>query len=168
MPKNNPPLIRLAEPADLPAINDIYNEAIARTTATFHIQPMELEDRKAWLDEHPPDMYPVYVAEVDGVIAGWAALSQYASRCAWRHTVEDSIYIAPEYQRKGIGALLLARLIEASRELQHHAIIAQISDHNAASIRLHEQFGFEIAGELREVGRKFDRWLDITLMEKIV
>ena len=158
------PLIRLAQPADLPAINDIYNNAIARTTATFHIVPMSLEDRKAWLESHPPEMYPAYVAEVDGAIAGWAAISKYASRCAWRHTVEDSIYIAPEYQRKGIGALLLARLIEASRKLQHHAIIAQISDHNAASIRLHEQFGFEIVGELREVGRKFDRWLDITLM----
>ena len=162
------PLIREAAPADAAAINDIYNDAVLASTATFHIQPLTLDERLAWLHEHSATLYPAFVAETDGRIAGWAALSRYATRCAYRFTVEDSIYVARDCRRRGIGAALLRRLLLAAAECRHHSVIAQVADHNRASIMLHEAFGFRTVGELKEVGFKLGHWLDITLMQKMI
>ena len=161
-------LIRQAREDDLAAINDIYNEAVISSTATFQIEPVPLEARRAWFAEHPQHTYPVLVAECGGVVVGWAAISRYATRCAYRFTVEDSIYLRRDHRRRGIGAALLARLIEAANAAGHHSMIAQIADHNPASIRLHQKLGFQTVGELREVGWKFGRWLDITVMQKLL
>ena len=160
--------IRKATPADLAAINDIYNDAVVNTTATFQIEPLTIEERHAWLHEHPEHFYPALVAEADTAILGWGSLSRYASRCAYRFTSEDSIYVSPDHRGKGIGALILRHLIAAARTLGHHSIVAQIADNNAASIRLHERFGFRTVGQLPEVGHKFGRWLDVTIMQKIL
>ena len=161
-------LVRPAVPSDLDAINEIYNDAVLHTTATFQIAPVTMKERRAWLKDHPENLYPVLVAETHGEVAGWGSLSRYASRCAYEHTAEDSIYVTRQYRRLGIGSLLLARLIDAARPAGHHTLIALIADNNPGSIRLHEKFGFQTVGKLRQVGRKFGRWVDITIMQKMV
>jgi len=166
--KTHQALIRRVRVEDLAAINAIYNDYVLNSTATFQIEPLPDHARRAWFDDHRNEQYPVFVAEIGGELAGWASLSRYASRCAYRFTAEDSIYIACRHCRKGLGRLLLERLIDAAGAAGHHSIIAQISDHNTASIRLHESFGFKTTGELREVGCKFGRWLDITVMQRLV
>lgn len=159
-------LVRPAASSDLDAINEIYNDAVLHTAATFQIAAVTMEERRAWLKDHPEKLYPALVAEIDGMVAGWGSLSRYATRCAYKHTAEDSIYVARRFRRMGIGSLLLARLIDAAVTAGHHSLIAQIADNNPGSIRLHEKHGFVMAGQLREVGWKFGRWLDITVMQK--
>ncbi|HUW33294.1 MAG TPA: GNAT family N-acetyltransferase [Planctomycetota bacterium] len=165
---NTEMLVRPGVPSDLDAINEIYNDAVLHTTATFQIAPVTMEERRAWLKDHPENLYPVLVAETHGEVAGWGSLSRYASRCAYEHTAEDSIYVTRQYRRLGIGSLLLARLIDAARPAGHHTLIALIADNNPGSIRLHEKFGFQTVGQLRQVGHKFGRWVDITIMQKMV
>lgn len=159
-------VIREAVAADAPAITRIYNYAIVNTTATFDTEEKTTEDRLAWLSDHDGD-HPVIVAEQDGEVVGWASLSRYAERPAYRHTVENAVYVSPEHCGMGIGRALLTRLIELSDELGHHAIIALVVAGNEASLRLHERLGFETVGVMKEVGRKFDKWLDVVVMERI-
>ena len=165
---NTEMLVRPAASSDLNAINEICNDAVLHTTATFQIAPVTMEERRAWLKDHPEKLYPVLVAETDGIVAGWGSLSRYATRCAYEHTAEDSIYVARRFRRLGIGSLLLARLLDAARSAGHHSLIAQIADNNSGSIRLHEKFGFQTVGQLREAGHKFGRWLDITIMQRLL
>jgi L-amino acid N-acyltransferase len=161
-------VIRTATLADLDAINGIYNDAVLHSTATFQIQPVSVEERLAWFNEHPEQTHPVFVAESGGRVVGWGSLSRYHSRCAYRFCVEDSIYIATEHRRTGIGSLLLDRLVRAAGGLGHHTVIAQIADHNGPSIRLHEKFGFVKAAHLHEIGLKFDRWLDVVYLQRML
>ena len=161
-------VIRKATQADLAAINAIYNRAVQHSTATFQIEPITEAERAAWFLDHPEQTHPVFVAEAGGQVVGWGSLSRYHSRCAYRFSVEDSIYVSESHRRNGIGSLLLDRLVCAARDLGHHTVIAQIADHNGASIRLHEKFGFRTAGELSQAGFKFGRWLDVTIMQRVL
>lgn len=160
-------LVRPARLADVQAITDIYNQAIRSTAATFDVEEKTVEDRHIWLEEHGK-MYPVVVACDRNMVVGWGAISKYAERQAWEFTVEDSVYIHPDYHGRGAGGLILASLVDRAGELGYHAIITQIVGSNEASVRLHEKFGFEEVGVLREVGWKFGVWLDILLMQKIL
>jgi len=158
------PLIRLARMDDLDAINAIYNHYILHSTCTYQETPESMEDRRKWF-AHRGAPHPVTVAELNGSIVGWGSLSAYHARSAYRHTVENSIYVDQALQGRGIGSALLRDLIERARALGHHAIIAGIDGDQTASIALHAKFGFEQVGHLREVGFKFDRWLDVIYME---
>jgi len=153
-----------AEGRDLPGITAIYNDAVLRSVATFDTEPRSDEGQRAWLRSHD-ERHPVIVARAAGEVVGWASLNEFLPKAAYAATVEDSVYVKEGWQRRGIGRLLLARLIEMARERGHHAIVARIADHMTASIALHKALGFVEAGDLREVGRKFDRWIDVTLME---
>ena len=158
------PTIRLARAEDLEAINAIYNHYVQHTTCTYQETPETIEGRREWFARHGVE-HPVVVAEADGQVVGWGALSACHARSAYRYTVEDSVYVAPGFHRRGIGTAMLRALVERARALGYHAIIAAIDRDQAASIALHARFGFEEVGRLREVGFKFGRWLDVVYME---
>ena len=159
--------IRAGTPADLGAINDIYNHYVLHSTCTYQEEPEPLEGRRQWF-EHHGDRHPIIVAEVDGRVAGWGSLSPYHARSAYRRTVENSVYVHHELHRRGIGSLLLQDLITRARRLDHRAIIAGIDADQPASVALHVKFGFEEVGHLKQVGFKFGRWLDVIYMELLL
>lgn len=158
------PVIRLACAEDLEAINAIYNHYVLHSTCTYQEQPEPIEGRRDWFARHGA-AHPVTVAEVDGRIVGWGSLSAYHARSAYRYTVENSVYVDHAFHRRGIGSALLRDLIARARALGHHTVIAGIDASQTASIGLHARFGFEQVGQLREVGLKFGRWLDVVYME---
>lgn len=156
--------IRPARVSDLAAINGIYNHYVLNSTATYQTEPSTPVQRREWFDAHG-DRHPVLVAEEDATVIGWASLSPFHSRAAFALTVEDSIYIHPGHLRRGLGRAMLGELIIRGRELGHRTIIAVISADQEPSVKLHTSMGFEPAGLLRDVGRKFDRWLDVTYLQ---
>lgn len=159
--------IRIAGPADLGAINDIYNHYVANATCTWQYAPTPDEERRAWLDEHDAE-HPVTVAELDGEVVGYGSLSVYNKREGYRFTVENSLYVHPERQRRGIGRALLADLIERARALGHRTIIAGVSADQEASVALHRAAGFVQVARLAQVGFKFGRWLDVLYLQKML
>ena len=159
-----PATIRLATPADLAAINDIFNYYVLHCTCTYQEEPETAAGRAAWFASHDA-RHPITVAELAGQVVGWGALSQFRLQAAYRHTVENSVYIHPEFHRRGIGRALLADLIQRGRAAGHHAILALISAEQAPSLALHAAFGFQQVAHLREVGFKHRQWLDVIYME---
>lgn len=161
-------LVRDAAEADLPAMLEIYNQSVADSTATFDLLPRTYDEQLAWFIAHSSDELPVFVLENNGRIIGWTSLSRYHSRCAYRQTVEPSIYVHKDYRRVGVGKQLMNRLMSAAAEKGYHAIVALICSENQASIQLALDYGFEPAGKLKEVGYKFDRWLDVSILQKML
>jgi L-amino acid N-acyltransferase YncA len=159
--------LRLAEPADLPAVADIYNHAVRTSTVTFDIEPWSEARAEAWLREHAPP-HAALVAERDGRIDGWATLSAFGRRPAYARTAEDSVYIRHGLRRTGLGRALLVRLLEVAAENGFHTVIARIALPNDGSVALHERLGFQRVGLEREVGYKFERWLDVMVMQRMV
>lgn len=160
-------IVRRATQADAPAINDIYNHYVRTSSATFDTVEMAPADRVVWLSHHG-DEHPVLVAEHEGDVVGWGSLSKWATRAAWQHTVEVSTYVAAPALGRGIGPVLLRELVACARDAGHHAVIAQISADNLPSLKMGERAGFEPVGTLREVGHKFDRWIDLVMLELIL
>jgi len=156
--------IRDAGAADAAAIAAIYNQAVVNTTATFDVEPKTAEDRAAWLADHDAG-HPVIVMDRDGIVVGWGSLSSVSDRRAWDSTVEISTYVDEHHHGTGVGRALGRELITRGRELGHHVITSRVCAENIASIRLSEQLGFECVGRMHEVGRKFDRWLDVDILE---
>jgi phosphinothricin acetyltransferase len=159
--------MRLAVETDLPAINEIYNYYVANCTCTWQVEPWVPAKRAAWFLEHD-ERHPVTVAEVDGRIVGWGALSGFRDPHGYRYTVENSVYVSPEAHGRGIGGAILEDLVRRARELGHRCIVAVISADQAASLSLHAKFGFVEMGRLREVGNKFDQWLDVVFLERML
>jgi phosphinothricin acetyltransferase len=153
--------IRLATADDLPAINDIYNYYVDRSTCTYQLVHETLADRQAWFADHPPDKYPVTVAEQEGVVVGWGSLSKFRPRAAYAPTVEASVYIHHGFHRRGLGRLLLVDLIERARAAGFHSLIGGASADQTASLALQDSLGFVRVAHLKEVGFKFGRWLDV-------
>lgn len=159
--------IRPATEADLGAINDIYNHYVIHSTCTYQEEVEPMEARREWFRRHG-GKHPVIVAMLDGQVVGWGSLSAYHARSAYRHTVENSVYVHHAYHRRGVGSRLLEELIVQARDLGHRAIIAGIDASQAASVELHARFQFEQCGHFKQVGRKFGRWLDVVYMELIL
>jgi len=159
--------LRPAKESDLGAINDIYNYYVLQSTCTYQEQPELLSDRNEWFHHHT-EKYPVTVAECDGQVVGWSSLSPYRQRTAYRYTVENSIYVRYDWHRRGIGSLLMQDLIEKSRVLEYHTIIAAIDSSQTHSIALHAKYNFQEVGHLKHVGLKFGRWLDVIFMELLL
>ena len=160
--------VRHATDKDVPAITEIYNYEVLNGTATFDIEPKTLEDRLLWYRETQQPPHCVIVAD-DGVeVVGWGCLHPFHTRAAYRFTTEDSVYIHQDRRGEGIGKLLLAQLIELARLGRFHSIMAGMSEGNEASVRLHQRFGFELVGVQRQVGYKFERWIDVTWMQKML
>lgn len=156
--------VRRAEPRDLQAILDIYNQAVLSTTATYDYEPRSLEAHRHWFEEHV-----VFVAEDgDGRIAGWSSLGPFHPRPGYQFTVEDSIYVAEDCRGRGIGTQLLPPLIDEARRLGKRAIVAVIDAESEASLRLHKRVRFQHAGRLHQAGFKFGRWLDVVYLELLL
>jgi L-amino acid N-acyltransferase YncA len=161
--------VRPAGRDDLQQILDIYNEAVLNTTASYDYEPRTLEHRQTWFEEHERAKYPIFVAtDAGGKVVGWSALNPYHSRMGYQFTSENSIYVAADWRSKGVGKLLMPPLIEGARKRGLHVIIAAIDAANPASVHLHERFGFQKVGHMKEVGFKFGRWLDVIYMELIL
>ncbi len=158
--------LRKAKRADLPAINDIYNQAVMTTTATFDTSPLTIQERQRWFRHHA-GKYPVLVAEDSGQILAWASLSQYSDRKAYSITAEISLYVSPEARRRGLGRQLTEKIIEEGRLMGLHTLLARIATDNLVSIGLAESFGFQYIGTLKEVGQKFGRLLDVAILQLI-
>ncbi|KPK69288.1 GCN5 family acetyltransferase [candidate division WOR_3 bacterium SM23_60] len=158
--------IRPATIDDLPAITEIYNDAIRKTVATFDTEPKSSEEQKMWFEAHGT-RNPIIVADADGAVVGWASLSQYSNRCAYSETAEVSVYVAEPHRGKGIGRKLLQELIESANKAALHVLIARIAGGNEISIQLFESQGFAHVGVLKEVGRKFGRLVDVYIMQKL-
>jgi L-amino acid N-acyltransferase YncA len=158
--------VRDATEADLPGILEIYNDAVLNTTAVWNESTVGLEERAAWLADRRRRGFPVLVAELDGSVAGYASFGDFRAWDGYRHTVENSIYVRADVRGQGIGSLLLPALVGRAEALRKHVMVAGIEGENQASLRLHARFGFEHAGLLREVGRKFGRWLDLVFLRR--
>lgn len=154
------PHIRLATRDDLGAINDIYNHYVLHSTCTYQIDPEPMSGRLEWFEAHDR-LHPITVAELDAQVVGWGSLTTFNRRVAYCHTAENSVYVRHDLHHRGLGQALLVDLIARARALGHHSIMALISADQTPSIRLHEKLGFTQVAHLKEVGFKFNRWLDV-------
>lgn len=162
------PRIRPVRSADAAAIAAIYAQAVLEDTATFEMDAPDTAVMAARIAAITLAGHPYLVAEVEGVIVGYAYASTFRPRAAFALTLEDSVYVAPHAQRQGLGRLLLESLIEAASAGGFHQMVAVIGDSQtkAASITLHAAAGFRTMGSLEAVGRKHDQWLDIVFMQR--
>ena len=159
--------IRPATLEDLEVITEIYNDAILNMVATFDTEPKTLEGQKTWFANHVP-AYPVLVSEQGRVVVGWASLSKWSEKLAYSATVEGSLYVKEGYRRQGIGKKLLEAIGQEGKKAGFHTVVARIAEGGEASIHLCESLGFERIGVMKEVGRKFDKFLDVYLLQKIL
>lgn len=159
----NKPFIRRAQTVDLQQLLDIYNYEVLHGVATFDITPKSLDERRQWLEEHNIGNFPLIVAvDTADAVMGYASLSAYRTKEAYRQTAELSVYIAPDHRGKGVASALLEAIIDiARRETDLHTIVSVITSGNDISRRLHEKFGFEFCGTMRDVGMKWGEWLGI-------
>ena len=158
-------VVRDAVPGDAAGLLAIHNEAVRTTSAIWDEHEVDLADRTAWLDGRLVAGLPVLVAEVDGTVVGYASYGPWRERSGYRHTVENAVYVLSSHHGRGLASMLMDSLIERARHDGLHRMIAMIESGNTVSIELHARRGFRVVGQLPEVGRKFDRWLDLTLMQ---
>src|SRR5205823_9507812 len=161
-------IIRDAGDADLPAIIDIYNAAIATRLATAQLDPVTLEERRDWLRQHSPDRHPFWVLEIDRKIAGWLTLKTFLPRCAYRGTSEVSVYVDERFRQRGVGRTLLGEAIGRASALKIKAMVGLIFAHNEPSLRLFEQLGFERWGLLPRVAQLDAVERDLAIMGRHV
>jgi L-amino acid N-acyltransferase YncA/enamine deaminase RidA (YjgF/YER057c/UK114 family) len=155
--------IRPAHEADIPRIRDIYNQAILERSATCDEEPKSLQDRIEWFSQFN-EAYPIYVAEIDGVVAGYACLRKYSPKSGYRFAVENSIYIAPEFRGRGLGQKLIEQLISAARERGYKYIEARVFEHNPTSLALHERFGFKRVGVQTNIANLDGKWFSNVIL----
>ncbi|MEQ8656433.1 MAG: N-acetyltransferase family protein [Hyphomicrobiales bacterium] len=160
--------VRPAKEADLPAILAIYNDAVTNTTAIWNERLSDLQGRRDWWQDRIAQGFPVFVAELDGVCVGYATYGHFRPNDGYKHSRELSVYVAAEQRGKGIASTLMDALEEHARAHEVHVLIGGLEAENTASLALHAKHGFTRAGHLRHVGRKFDRWLDLVLMQKVL
>jgi L-amino acid N-acyltransferase len=159
---------RLAERRDAEALRAIYNVEVLESTVTFDLVPRALTDQLTWIDEHSGGHPALVAVRDDDMVVGFASLTPYRPRPAYAPTVEDSVYVDRDQRGNGIGRLLLTDLVELARSHGFHSAIGRIVGGHEASIALHRACGFEEVGVEREVGRKFGRWLDVVLMQRML
>lgn len=157
--------IRFAGKDDCAAIAEIYNHAVVNTAAIWNDQTVDVGNRIAWYEARAKLGYPVLVSEENGVVTGYSSFGDWRAFDGFRHTVEHSVYVHPDYQGKGLGLALMERLIEEARRIGKHVMVAGIESQNHGSIHLHSKLGFVTTAEMPQVGTKFGRWLDLTFMQ---
>ncbi|OII40106.1 GNAT family N-acetyltransferase [Plantibacter sp. MMLR14_011] len=166
--------IRLAEPADLPGVLAIHTDAVANGVAIWTEVTPDLAEREAWLARHQEPGRVALVAVADGPddalpegdVLAYGSYGPYAAKDGYRHTVENSVYVHPDAQGRGLGKALMVELLERATADGHHVMLALIEAENTASIALHTKLGFEQVGLLPEVGTKFGRWLDLAILRR--
>ena len=160
--------IRNAKEADMPQVLEIYNHAILTTTAVYDYVPHTLEMRMQWFKTKQEQGFPVFVAVENNEVIGFSSIGPFRAWAAYKYTVENAVYVKPNQQGKGIGKLLMQPLIDAAKELGLHTIVAGIDADNEISLKLHRHFGFEEVAHFKQVGWKFDKWLDLKFMQLIL
>ncbi len=159
--------IRRANLADAEAIREIYNIEVAGSTATLDLVPRTPEEQASWMVAHS-GVYPVIVADDGGQVIGFASLSPYRPRPGYATAVEDSIYVTAEHRGKGVGRALLNEAVVMARTHGFHSVVARVSATQQASVALHQACGFDLIGVEREIGRKFGRWVDVALLQRLL
>ncbi|MET0819766.1 MAG: N-acetyltransferase family protein [Aeromicrobium sp.] len=158
-------VVRDAVVSDAADLLAIHNEAVRTTTAIWDEDEVDLADRTAWLDARLAAGLPVLVAEVGGRVVGYASYGPWRPRSGYRHTVENALYVLASHHGRGLASLLMDALVARARRDGPHRMVAMIESGNTVSIDLHVRRGFRRVGHLPEVGRKFDRWLDLTILQ---
>jgi phosphinothricin acetyltransferase len=159
--------VRAATLEDAEAIRAIYNLEVETSTVTFDLVPRSVAEQRAWLAARSGALSVLVAVDGDEVV-GFASLSPFRDRPAYATSVEDSVYIHRDHQGRGVGRALLGSVVDAARASGFHAVFARIVAGHEASIALHAGRGFEIVGTEREVGRKFGRWLDVVVMQRLL
>ena len=160
--------IRPAVFADIDTILEIVNHEILHSTSNYDYEPHDFETQKVWFEDKLEKNLPVIVAEFENGAIGFASYGQFRQKIGYQFTVEHSVYVAQEFIGKGVGKLLLAELIRLAKEQEYHVMMGAIDAENSGSIAFHEKFGFKVVGTIREVGYKFDHWLDLVFMQLIL
>ncbi|WLG40129.1 GNAT family N-acetyltransferase [Pseudomonas rhodesiae] len=158
-------MIRDATEKDLPAIRDIYNDAVRNTTAIWNEQPVDLANRLAWFNARQAQGYPILVAVENDEVTGYSSFGDWRPFEGFRYSVEHSVYVRNDQRGKGLGPRMMEVLIQRARSAGKYVMVAAIESGNQASIRLHERLGFVTTGQMPQVGIKFGRWLDLTFMQ---
>ena len=159
---------RLVEPRDAEATRAIYNLEVLETTVTFDLVPRTLADQHLWIAEHSGGHPAIVAIDPDDTVLGFASLSPFRARAAYATTVEDSVYVHRDARGRGVGELLLRHILALGTDHGFHAVMARIVGGHDTSIALHRKCGFEQIGCEREVGRKFGRWLDVVLLQRML
>jgi phosphinothricin acetyltransferase len=160
--------IRPAAESDLPVLTAIYNEVIASSTAVYSDRPVDLADRRAWWAARTGQGYPVLVADAGDGVIGFSTFGDFRAWPGYRFSVEHSVHVAAGKRRGGVGRALVEALFPIAASLGKHVMLAGVDGENAASIRFHERLGFEQAGRLRQVGFKFERYLDLVFLQRFL
>jgi L-amino acid N-acyltransferase YncA len=166
MARMDAPEIRDAKDEDLPGLVAIYNEVVATSTAIYSSVPVTVEERRSWWQARSAAGYPVLVACDAAGVAGFATFGDFRAWPGYRFTVEHSVHVRADGRGRGLGTLLVQALFPRAATLGKHMMIAGVDAANGASIRFHERLGFQKSGHLREVGYKFDRWLDLVFLQR--
>ncbi|HEY0790332.1 MAG TPA: GNAT family N-acetyltransferase [Chthoniobacterales bacterium] len=153
---------------DLPGLLAIYNDVVLTSTAIYTEALESLEQREAWWQQRTRQGYPVLVVRDGSGVLGFASFGDFRAWPGYRFTVEHSVHVRSDQRRQGVGTALLLGLIDRAVALRKHAMVGGIDAENTTSIRFHENLGFERVAHFREVGRKFDRWLDLVFLEKVL
>ena len=161
-------IIRAAKENDLPAILEIYNEVILNTTSVYSEAPHTLAMRQAWFNERKSANFPVIIAEQNGIIVGFGSYGNFRAWPCYRFTAEHSVYVHQDHRGGGIAKILLKDLITSAKKAGLHVLIAGVDSDNAASLKLHQSFGFTQVAHFKEVGFKFGRWLDLLFLELLL
>lgn len=160
--------VRPALEADIPAILDITNHEILHSTVLYEYAPRSMETQLQWFRDKMAQGWPVVVAELDGSLVGFGTFGKFRERVAYRFSVEHSVYVHKDHRGKAIGNALMVELIGRAKDGGFHTMIGVIDSSNMGSVEFHRQFGFEVVGTFKEVGFKFDRWLDAVFMQLIL
>lgn len=157
--------LRAATPADLSSVTQIYNTEVSNSTSTFDTEPRSGEAAREWFEAHRSESFPIVVAEDGGVVVGWASLSPWSPRGAYRHTVEGSLFVRDGRRGEGVGRLLTRELLARAANAGHRVVVARIESGNEASRALLLSEGFRPVGVMHRVGHKLSRWLDVEVFE---
>jgi phosphinothricin acetyltransferase len=160
--------IREAQDSDLSDLLAIYNDAVLTTAAVYDYSERSTAQQSAWFKAKRDQGLPILVAENAGAAVGFASYGPFRPWPAYLHSVENSLYVAADWRGRGIGSLLLPALIQRATDRGLHTMIAGIDAANEASLRLHAKFGFKPVGQFREVGWKFERWLDLAFLQRML
>ena len=161
-------IVRPAEESDLSAILEIYNHSIVHTTAVYSYQPLPYAYIENWFRQKQEDGFPVLVAVNNAQVAGFASFGQFRNWPAYKNTVEHTVHIHPEFRRQGIASQLILRIIDEAKLRNMHTLIGGVDAENLGSIKFHEKLGFQEVAHFRQVGYKFDKWLDLKFFQLIL
>ena len=160
--------IRVATELDIPAILEITNYEILNSTVLYEYEARSLDTQLQWFNDKMANGWPVLVAELNGAVVGFGTFGKFRERIAYRFSVEHSVYVHKDHRGKAIGNALMVELIRLAKTQGYHTMIAGIDSTNMGSVEFHRKFGFEVIGTFKEVGFKFDKWLNVVFMQLIL